>query len=165
MRFHRSFHGVLARKRPFALDPDGFERRRRGNAKLFVVVHDEHMPFGQDHFFFRRFHPFEVEHDMELRALARFAFHLDAALHGIYDILRDRHAESRALGLMHAGVVLARKRLENFRHEAGRHADARIVDADMVADEVFAERRAFLHERNIDMPVFGREFDRVRQKI
>ena len=58
--------------------------------------------------------PLQVEHNVELAALALLAADRDVAAHRVHNILGDRHPQPGTLRFLHPGVVLS---AEGFKYD------------------------------------------------
>ena len=134
-------------------------------AQLLVVIDDQHVPAGQAHVLLLRAGAAQVERDMEFRPTVQLTVHLNRAMHRVHDVLGDRHAQPRALNAVHAGVVLAREGIEDRLLERFGHADAVVLDVEVRADVVRAQRRGLLRDRHMDRAALGRELERVGQQV
>ena len=102
-------------------------------------------------------------HD-ELAALARLAFDGDGATHQVHDALGDGHAKSRARDAADGGAFLAGELLKDVRLELLAHADAVVLDAELVAC-VARGGAVLLGYADADHAARGGELDGVGQNV
>ena len=102
-------------------------------------------------------------HD-ELAALARLAFDGDGAAHQVHDALGDGHAKSRARDAADGGAFLTGELLKDVRLELLAHADAVVLDAELVAG-VARGGTVLLGYANADHATRGSELDGVGQDV
>ena len=79
-----------------------------------------------------------------MAAFSLSALHGDGAAHGVYDVLGDGQPHSGAGLLVHAGIVLPGKRIEDPGLEFLSHADAVVPDMQMGADVELSQGRGLL---------------------
>ena len=106
----------------------------------------------------------EVDGDGEARADAGRALHLDVAAHHAHDVAADGHPQARALDLVHAGVLRAGEGLEDALEELRRHADAVVLEDELVAGHL-ALVAGLLRDLQADAPAVRRVLDGVAQQV
>ena len=105
----------------------------------------------------------EPEADDEFRSLAGRRLHVNRAAHHIDDVLRDGHAEPRALYAADRRSPFPRKGLEHRRGKLFRHADAAVLHPKL--ERGFRLVGFRLLQRHGDRAALRREFVCVRQEI
>ncbi len=164
-------HGILHREALVFQKRDGYL------AVQVVVVHKQQMaaahgmgagaggPFGLGP---RRLRASCVQGEQQLngecRAAVLFAFHGNRAVHHVHQVLRDRHAQARALDAADGARALALEGVEDVIHELGGHADARIGHGEAVAAAA-GRRSGQLVDGYADEPARIREFQRIAQQV
>ena len=106
----------------------------------------------------------ELQLHGERGAVAFPAFHIDGAAHGIYQGLRDGHAQAGALDALHLPAFGTLERGEDVVDELGRHAHAVVTHDEVQAHEMRAGLLVLLHVQGHHAAV-GRVLDRVRQQV
>ena len=96
--------------------------------------------------------------------MALLALHVDGAAHGVYQGLRDGHAQAGALDALHLLTFGALERGEDVVDELGRHAHAVVAHDEAQAHEIRAGLLVLLHVQGHHAAV-GRVLHRVRQQV
>ena len=119
--------------------------RSRNSSSLYsvsigrIVVHDQHALSEYCRYCIRvgdllgRLDSEEIEVEMEMASRPGRAVHLDIAAHQIYDLLGDRHAETRAAVLSRGSAIGLEKRLEDPVVHLLGDSDPRVLDAESYA--------------------------------
>lgn len=89
---------------------------------------------------------------------------LDGAAHHIHDVLGDGHAQTGTLDLAHGGASLPLKGIEDLLRKLRAHADAVVLDPDLILLPVLPGPRQ-LSEPDGDRSACRGELDGVGQKI
>lgn len=100
----------------------------------------------------------------ERDALALGALHGNSAVHHVHEILRDGHAEPRALDAADGGGALALEGVEDVLDEFGAHANARVRHGEAVAP-VADWRAGQLVQRHLDEAAGIRELQALPSKF
>ena len=160
-------HRLLAGNRPFRAHPDFGQHGADIEAGVGVVVCHQRVeplqlrkPFLLDLLLVER----KAQVHDELAALARLAFDGDGAAHQVHDALGDGHAKSRARDAAHGGAFLAGELLKDVRLELLAHADAVVLDAELVAG-VARGGTVLLGYADADHAARGGELDGVGQDV
>ena len=103
----------------------------------------------------------ELQVHGERGAVTFLAFHVDGAAHGVYQGLRDGHAQAGALDALHLPAFGALERGEDVVDELGRHAHAVVAHDEAQAHEMRAGLLVLLHVQGHHAAV-GRVLHRVR---
>ena len=106
----------------------------------------------------------ELQLHGERGAVALLALHVDGAAHGVYQGLRDGHAQAGALDALHLLTFGALERGEDVVDELGRHAHAVVAHDEAQAHEIRAGLLVLLHVQGHHAAV-GRVLHRVRQQV
>ena len=106
----------------------------------------------------------EAEGHDELAALARLAREGDGAAHQIHDVLGDGHSQAGALNAADGGAFLPAELLEDVLLELFAHADAVVLDAELIADAALG-CTVLLGDADADHAAGGGELDGVGQDV
>ena len=99
-----------------------------------------------------------------LRALALFTLDTDGTAHHVDDVLADGHAETCALNAADRSALLAGECLEQVLLELLAHADAVVLDVELIGRVAVGKAR-LLNDADDDLSAVFRVLDRVAQKI
>ena len=100
----------------------------------------------------------------KLAALALRRLHLDGAAHHIHDVFGNSHAKAGALDPAYRGGALPLKRLKNLFGELLAHADAVVLDAELILPAA-AHRSGKLPHPHRDRAARRGELDGVGQQV
>ena len=131
----RAQHRFLAGKGPLRAHSHLDQHLCHAVAGVEIVVHHQSLQAFQLGDLFHRavlcLHPQRHTND-KLAALALRCLHLDGAAHHIHDVFGDGHAKAGALDTADRGGALPLKRLKDFFGKFRAHADAVVLDAELV---------------------------------
>ena len=128
-------HCLLSRGGPFWTHTDGGEHLAHARTGVEVVVGNQSVHVLQfwDCLLTHWLAYFlEVEYDGELCALAHLTIDSDGSVHDIDNVLCDCHAKTRALNAADGGSFLTCEWLEDVTLVLWTHADASILDAELI---------------------------------
>ena len=131
----RAQHRFLAGKGPLRPHSHLDQHLCHAVAGVEIVVHHQSLQTLQLGDLFHRavlcLHPQRHTND-KLAALALRCLHLNGAAHHIHDVFGDGHAKAGALDTADRGGALPLKRLKDFFGKFRAHADAVVLDAELV---------------------------------
>ena len=107
----------------------------------------------------------QIKAEVEARAIAGRALHLDGALHGVHDVLGDGEPEARALYALHSAAVLALEGHKELLLELLGHAHAGVAHHEVRVRPVGALAGGFLPEFELDGPARRRVLHGVAEEI
>ena len=149
---------------PFHVDPDLTESMHRALTEVFVIIHNQHIPIGEQHILHPGLRLLQIQRHMEFRTLILLALNFNGSLHCLYDALRDRHSKASPLNLADL-LLVSGKAVKNLFHKLRRHSDAGILYPEMASDIVLSCRRVLLGKIDIDPAVLRRELDCIWQEV
>ena len=159
--------GLLAGERPLRAHPHPDQHFGHAVAGVEIVIHHQSLQA------FQLRDPLRTvvlrldaqrHTDDKLGALARLCPDLDGAAHHIHDVLGDGHAQAGALDPAHGGASLPLKGIEDLFRKFRAHADAVVLDPDLILLPVLPGPRK-LSEPDGDRSACRGELDGVGQQI
>ena len=160
-------HGLLAGEGPLRAHPHLDQHLGHAVAGVEIVVHHQRLQALQLGDLFHRavFCLRAQRHtDDELGALALLCLHLDGAAHHIHDVFGDGHAKAGALDLADRGGALPLKGFKDLLGKLRAHADAVVLDAELILPEAVHRTRKLPHPHR-DHAARRGELDGVGQQV